>query len=129
MSRKTDILRKHRPPLLCALAYRLLPRAWGEGPVSGSSLPPTQKLLLSETAVKDVFLTVNPRPQPWTHTCTRAPGWAGVSARAHPCVPAFPMALGPAGEAVTAEPSVACPTSFRGVPTFSRGHAGLVTAE
>lgn len=59
----------------------------------------------------------------------RGPGWAGASARAHARVPAFPVALGPAGEAVTAEPSVLVLLASRGVPTSSRGHAGLVTAE
>lgn len=124
-----DILRKHWPPLLSALAHLLLPRAWVEGTVSGRCLSPTLKLLFSKTAMKDVFLTLTPAPQPWSPTCARAPGWAGVSASAHPCVPVFPTALGPAGEAVAAEPSVGCPASFRCVPTFSRGRTGLATAQ
>lgn len=46
----------------------------------------------------------------------RGPGWAGASARAHARVPAFPVALGPAGEAVTAEPSVLVLLAFVAFP-------------
>lgn len=106
-----DILRKHWPPLLRALAHLLLPRAWGEGPVSGSS-PHHSEAAAQRDSSEGCVLNCDPpapRPQPWTHTCARAPGWASASARAHPSVPAFPMALGTAGEAVTAEPSLQSP--------------------
>ena len=64
MTSKMDILGKHWPPLRPALAHLLLPRAWVEGTVSSRCLSPTQKLLFSKTAMKDVFLTVTPSPSP-----------------------------------------------------------------
>lgn len=66
--------------------------------------------------MKDVFLTATPPPPARDTPMHRGPGWAGVSARAHARVPAFPVALGPAGEAVTAEPSVLVLLAFVAFP-------------
>lgn len=99
MTSKMDILRKHWPPLLPALAHLLLPRAWLEGTVSSRCLSPTQKLLFSKMAMKDVFLTVTPPPALDTHT-HQGPRLGRRVSQHPPLCPSISHGFGPSWEAV-----------------------------